>query len=733
MKKLISILGMLALLGGLWSCSELDDWVVNNSNQEEEEMMDVHVRLHGLPSDIGTRISVGSEENVVQDLYMLCFSDATGFIGVVQAEFTSEGAMTNPERIDHGDINSKDGGEDDETEVAGRVSNRTNCIHFVANRGWTADEIAAINGKRGQMENVVMHSQEVMTSLSAENPSANTNTNRIVYWGYHKEPTAQLMRYWLNALDENGEQVLKLDDNGNPIPILDENNNPVYKTDENGNFVLDNNGNKIPLYQSQAKDLYMITDRAKVVLGTVTDPNTTNGDDPSYKIKKIEWAINNGHPKGFIAPFNNSNLSNPFEGYYTGTEDATVVGNTPLTECTDGNRFVVTENDFVTVYDNFQKVANKQICLFEDRNPERDPVTIIMKVTYTGGEEKYHSLMLIDDKFDPYPILRSHTYTINIGLLPMRIGEDNLPDAIATKAYSNNQMIGVDPSVNQVSDGINTLYLPETTIVYHTPINGGTVSIPFEYRGTNASSMTANDFKATWNEMDDGFTTDNSTTISVSYSYDSEDGVGKGNVSFPLGTIGNVMKKGEMRLLDTKYGLSRFLNLYSILKFNIENPKLTRVAGESRTINGVGTNGGNGTANTYVLEFDITGDYPQYLFPLTIKFATKTLNAFSDNDPNAEHGTFSAAIESTTGLKELVTGNLANTGWYEDADDWGYWYTYQVLSYKDMPTKENGKFHFTIYMDDVNGARTTQSQVVGLFLKIVGFGDPIPVAVVRSE
>ena len=174
----------------------------------------------------------------------------------------------------------------------------------------------------------------------------------------------------------------------------------------------------------------------------------------------------------------------------------------------------------------------------------------------------------------------------------------------------------------------------------------------------------------------------------------------------------NNLQEAKVTITDKTYGMSRVLNVYTITKFNM-TATLERVTGKQRT--GIS---GNYECPTYRLHLELSGNYPVGLYPITVKFATSTLNAFSDTSADQAHGSFGVAVESTADLTNSTTTN----DWNYKAKDWGYWYTYEIPA-RPEGVDDQHPLKLDIYLDDVRGLRQTPASQVGLFLKIQYFGE----------
>ena len=111
----------------------------------------------------------------------------------------------------------------------------------------------------------------------------------MVYWGYHREETPVVMKEWLNSTSPN--------------------------------------------------TVYMLTDRAMVELETDNQGHVVVDDNTIESIES--WVISNGNSRGYIAPFNQSDLEDPFSSYYNA---ATGKPENVFTDYTAAGRYTAQES-----------------------------------------------------------------------------------------------------------------------------------------------------------------------------------------------------------------------------------------------------------------------------------------------------------------------------------------------------------------------------------------------------
>ena len=607
-----------------------------------------------------TRSLVGGDESnaslAALTMKLLCFDQGGLFLGVFDANITpTEGTST-------------DGLSPIKGKIEAMVPSTTARVHFIANppAGMLSDPSKSYTG---WLENRLMEN-EAMTSNYEKD-------QHISYWGYHREDTYTAMQKWLKPT--------------------------------------------APASQSapQSNTVKLLRDRVKLTMDMSHANKDAEGADLTGEgIASISWTIHNGLNKGSLAPFNTENFSDPFSGYET---------NAPLTPFTAGGRYSVVVDDLET--------SDTPQYLFEDTMDKE--VSIILKVTFKDNKTvKYHRVLLMKDKSNVQELLRDHHYILNIGYLPKSTGSDSF-EAALTAAPSNNQAAAVSPLVPDVSDGDYTLKINgNTTLVYDTEnYSEDAQLVEFEFTTSNpeesklpSSSDAFTLTTSTSSGLDNAVVTVGTNAPKIA-SYDSS--TGKGKIQFKVNTLNNTIAYTKIEIKEEETGLSRSLEVYAISKFNLSEVALTHVGNTTLTVtkNVVSVNGSmsgqGGTTTTtptqvqvtydvYKLTFDLPASLPEGMFPLDIKFATSTLNAYSDEDATTEVHTF--GVES--GDTSMLEGSTSQNAWNYGAENWNAWFVYTI---PEKPASNTVTFFF----NDVSSSRAVPPTSVGLYLKIDHFGDPV--------
>ena len=698
-----------------------------------------------------TRASiVGGEEytgNYITDMWLLCFTQEGIYLGSRKAELIdNERHLDDVETDIHGNVISTTNNNCwGRYLFEGTVPARTSRIHFVANV--PEDRIPGSDQIGGQENSIVKSRKMKMTY----------EDRHISYWGFHGEESPEEMRSWLSmvtwrdSLDNYGNPVL--DDQGNVIQVVDQ------------------------YLKREGSIVHMVRDRARLSFGdmfdfrrattqTVTDHNGNQVElepnDITYDIEEIDWIISNGLGQGYIAPFHNHAGEDPFDNYYdpNGTPRLKEDRLTPYDQ-RDRDRIVALSSDemvpaYRSTWTAAEQAANSvPLYLFEDNNSVQDPPKVILRVKYNdsvrGEKVKYHTLMLLKGNNEECKIYRNHQYMLNIYALPWEgLGYTNFADAVASVEYTNNRTVTIDDRVNDVSDGRYELaIIGETFHIFQDPsLVNTTQTVQFRYTSADDTShgvagMTAADFTANWTNVP--FASFARPEVTVS-SYDASTGIG--TITFTLGTtINSALGAGTIRLQDMNSGLIRYINVYSIDKFNFNldgndggyiTPTLSRVNGVSRTIRGK-------VCPTYQMQIKLPGEYPANLFPVNIYLASTTLSPYAlyDNGTLVDDAIFGVQPLSTENGSIMngevlagmnYTNNVRDWNYRETGKPWNFWYYHSLLS---KPTAEiNGNTTYdtqdriyTIYFDDVRSLRAEANQAnnLGVFLKIKYFGDAVAI------
>ena len=186
------------------------------------------------------------------------------------------------------------------------------------------------------------------------------------------------------------------------------------------------------------------------------------------------WAVCNQYAFGTVAPF-----------------DASVVGNSEDTPY----HFDLGKYDYVTTVPEAYRIklrdddevatASSQMgdprYIFENVNADDDQVYVIMKIQKGNGDWKWYKILIIDDKKNPYPIIRNHKYIVKITDVNEAYGVGSFEEA-KTATPANNPWITISDVIPEiVRDDISLGIEGETTVVYQ---KAGEYTINFHYNGS---------------------------------------------------------------------------------------------------------------------------------------------------------------------------------------------------------------------------------------------------------
>lgn len=672
MRYLSRIFVIIGAILGFTACNDTAEFIDPNGPQSGD--MTVNVTFSFADKAKQTRSKVSGTETVVTVMQLVCF-DANGqYLGIRNADVTSNGASG--QFFDTGVIN-------------GTVPQGTSRIHFIANRSLTVP----LSFSNGTAESVVMKSFELSTAYD------DAEHQKICYWGYHKEANAEAMQEWL-------------------------------KPAEGSNHVV-----------------YLIRDRARVVL--TYDPT---GANPNIEVTKIEWLIHNGRERGYLAPAQASwwDDENNKENYFGNSEieghETELVATAGMNEYTTCNRYTLydedaginDENNFDVAYQKGSTTSLPQF-LFDDNNEDIDNVKVILRVTYnvtdngtTTTETVYHTLRLNDDDKVKYDIVRNNTYYIKCSMLSPNVAYyETLKEAIEGEEFVNAD-VEIDRSITDINDDTYTLQIllpTETTAtVLNTP---GSHDLHFAFRLVSdintSGTEDPDDFNVYW-ENSQSFCTDPVLT------YDGETKQFVITTSVIESQLDRHLKDEWIVVEHKDSGLKRYIHVFVINQFRYKlDPSLTKVG------------------NDYLLRFQIPpvehtqfitdegGNvipdpeeliYPESLYPIDVKFATNTLNAYGTTQGTSSYGLFGVSVESTSQLttaanfepgfnspiSSVATTDITHWYYQQAFNYWDFWYTYQLKSY---PTDGYVNIYFKDVRDNIKYADVDD---VGLFMYVEYFG-----------
>lgn len=190
---------------------------------------------------------------------------------------------------------------------------------------------------------------------------------------------------------------------------------------------------------------------------------------------KVEgWAVCNQYAFGTVAPFDASVVGKSGDTPYhfdLGTYDyVTTVSEAYLIKLRDDDEVATASSQM-----------GDPRYIFENVNVDDDQVYVIMKIQKGNGDWKWYKILIIDDKKNPYPIIRNHKYIVKITDVNEAYGVDSF-EAAKTATPANNPWITISDEIPEIVSGSTLLGIEgETTVVYQ---KSGEYTINFNYNGS---------------------------------------------------------------------------------------------------------------------------------------------------------------------------------------------------------------------------------------------------------
>ena len=615
---------------------------------------------------------------VVTSLYMYCF-DANGrYLGRYQATVTKQEQTPYTSEQTPG-------------EFKGEIPPATARIHFVAN----AD--CPVGGDYiGMTEDQVMH-ESGLVSRSIGNPMA--------YWGYLRRSTAN-------------EVAVLFDEDITDQTVT------IWMVRDRAQIVAGN-------YKKR-------TERS-------TPGDGSFYDDISWVVYN---GLSKGHIAMYGYSFDDSNPPMPIHDADSPYKELTETNLSSISEVTpfdeEGGRFKTTEADMVP----FDKEVTgyEPMYVFDDLCPYHTPslvTKIIVKATFnvTGIPETDHAQhtrffpLCVTHGFDSesIPLKRGHVYQLSLQTLPEAAGYTSFEGAAAAQSFVNGALVDIPQKVIEVSDGAFNMrvnyqlqYPLSGEYFYSTAVllqnDASTVKIPFEVIKEGPADREFDFSESAWIKQRAGTTqVYSSATVTWGTGIDDDNqhakiGTGDGytnplntSVTFSLADVEEDELKESVYNLkgfyttkktvdeeeyEIKNILMRNIDVFSIDRFRIQeayNPLASTdeiVYTENLALESLGD-------SKYRLKFKLPGStvnegdhdkYPEVLYPLQVKFATRTLQPTKIyiNGVEQENAVFGVQVRSTVPNTQpaMLSAQDNATQWnYQSSDNyWNFWYTYPIVS-----------------------------------------------------
>ena len=420
-----------------------------------------------------------------------------------------------------------------------------------------------------------------------------------------------------------------------------------------------------------------------------------NVENYDNNISSIVWAVTNAYKRGLMAPKAAGNSSQV--SYPNSYENDTDIAVTPFTGAGTYNLSAPAGSDVASfLAAGWTSEADSQY-LMEDHNM-RDPVKVLLRVTFRNNSVKFFVMKLQDDYLRPLSIRRNHRYTLKVTHLEETRGYDTVAQALASDAFANDPYANIDDLVTDLNDGNNTLSIKSSyEMIMDDEATDHMVNFRYFVNSTGLGVSNGH-LVAMWVDKDAGDNTpeaayNNSEHPTVNYNKVT----GEGTIVFEIAPVeANTKKLSILRLISTDSGLYRDIDIYSIG----HTPNVSLVSAGS---------------NQYRLTFDLPPGLLHAIFPITIRLTSWTLQPRT-----LEYDiTKDISVKATsTNVPPISTDNTATPRtWNFKATEWNKWYEC-TIDYKDPQPSS-----YSILLDDVRSsiAENNRSTNVGLYFEIVGF------------
>ena len=247
--------------------------------------------------------------------------------------------------------------------------------------------------------------------------------------------------------------------------------------------------------------------------------------------------------------------------------------------------------------------------IFESENSGDRLMSVIIKGHAKGkteADDKYYRVVLQNSDGSNFMIRRNHHYNIRItGMLTF--GQDSFEKAL-TAAASNNAWISIDEWVNEISDGVETLWVEQTSYVLSSDIYAGTDwSFPYKYTKNGVGGSEAPTI--TWIENNVAYST-------ITNNYNKSTGAGTVTLRLYPMYEGNEQQIGTLLIKHGK--LQRKVTVYVI-----RTQKFTPSWISAQVY---------GDAHEHVtLMFTVPDTCPDALFPFTVLISVNHLDVRAES------------------------------------------------------------------------------------------------------
>ncbi len=243
--------------------------------------------------------------------------------------------------------------------------------------------------------------------------------------------------------------------------------------------------------------------------------------------------------------------------------------------------------------------------VFESPNTSDDPVSVILRDA-TG---KYYRVLLMDGDGEFIPLMRNHSYIINVAG-PLSYGQDSF-DAALTAPATNNVWFSISDDIKSVIGNGYQLSVDETHVVVSTMPSGNRLELGYSLKNADGSNLSGGERPSvSWLS---------GNTVAQQAFTDNYTAAGDGTVTVTLNTLSAGETKREGTLL-VKYGkLQRTIKITTIPVQKFEPAWITT--------NVYGT----GTGEKVTMMFNIPETYPAEMFPMDVMVSVNDLDVRNES------------------------------------------------------------------------------------------------------
>ncbi len=244
--------------------------------------------------------------------------------------------------------------------------------------------------------------------------------------------------------------------------------------------------------------------------------------------------------------------------------------------------------------------------VFESPNTSDDPVSVILR----DANGLYYRVLLMDENGEFIPIMRNHSYVINVAG-PLSYGQSSFDAALAAPA-TNNVWLSISDDIKSVIGNGYQLSVEETHVVVSSMPSGNRLALGYSLKNSDGSNPTGGETPSV------SWVSGNTVALQAfDNSYNAS--TGEGMATITLNTLSAEEIKREGTLL-VKYGkLQRTIKITTIHEQKFEPAWITT--------NVYGT----GTGEKVTMMFNIPDTYPAEMFPMDVMVSVNDLDVRNES------------------------------------------------------------------------------------------------------